>query len=76
MALPFIAPPGIPADRAKALKDTFMKIHKDPGFLADAERLKLDVSPIDGEAVEKLVHEMAGTPAPVLERFKTVSGLR
>lgn len=76
MALPFIAPPGVPADRAKALKDTFMKVHKDPGFLADAERLKLDVSPIDGEAVEKLVHEMAATPAPVLDRFKTVSGLR
>lgn len=76
MALPFIAPPGVPADRAKALKNTFMKIHKDPAFLADAERLKLDVSPIDGEAVEKLVHEMAATPKPVLERFKTVSGLR
>jgi tripartite-type tricarboxylate transporter receptor subunit TctC len=76
MALPFIAPPGIPADRAKALQEHFMGVNKDPAFVAEAEKLGLDVSPIDGKAVEKIVKEMASTPPAVLDRFKTVSGMR
>jgi tripartite-type tricarboxylate transporter receptor subunit TctC len=76
MALPFIAPPDVPADRAKALRDAFMATVKDPAFVAEAEKLELDVSPVDGEAVAKLVREMASTPKSVLDAFKTVSGMR
>jgi tripartite-type tricarboxylate transporter receptor subunit TctC len=76
MALPFIAPPDIPADRAKALRDAFMAAVKDPAFVAEAEKLDLDVSPVDGDAVAKLVRDMASTPPPVIEAFKTVSGMR
>jgi tripartite-type tricarboxylate transporter receptor subunit TctC len=76
MALPFIAPPNLPADRAKALQNAFMATMKDPGFVAEAQKLDLDVSPIDGAAVAKLVHDMASTPPAVIDAFKTVSGLR
>jgi tripartite-type tricarboxylate transporter receptor subunit TctC len=76
MALPFIAPPNIPADRAKLLRSAFEQSYNDKAFVADAEKLDLDVSPIDGDAVAKLVREMAGASPEVLERFKTVSGLR
>jgi tripartite-type tricarboxylate transporter receptor subunit TctC len=76
MALPFIAPPGLPADRAKALQDAFMATMKDPRFVAEAQKLDLDVSPIDGAAVAKLVHDMASTPPAIIDAFKTVSGLR
>ncbi|HTI88188.1 MAG TPA: tripartite tricarboxylate transporter substrate-binding protein [Alphaproteobacteria bacterium] len=76
MALPFIAPPNVPADRARALQDAFMATMKDPGFVAEAQKLDLDVSPIDGAAVAKLVHDMASTPPAIIEAFKTVSGLR
>jgi tripartite-type tricarboxylate transporter receptor subunit TctC len=37
MAIPFAAPPGVPADRANALQDAFMKMTSDPDYLADAE---------------------------------------
>jgi tripartite-type tricarboxylate transporter receptor subunit TctC len=76
MALPFIAPPGIPAERAKELRSAFEHSYKDKAFIADAEKLDLDVSPIDGPAVAKLVKDMATVSPAVLDRFKTVSGMR
>jgi tripartite-type tricarboxylate transporter receptor subunit TctC len=48
---PFIAPPGIPPDRAKALREAFLAAHRDPGLLAEAARLQLDISPVGGEEV-------------------------
>jgi tripartite-type tricarboxylate transporter receptor subunit TctC len=76
MALPFIAPPDIPADRARALREAFMATVKDPAFVAESEKLDIDVSPIDGDEVAKLVREMASTPPAVIEAFKNVSGMR
>ena len=46
MARPFAAPPGMPADRAKALQDAFVAAHRDPQFLAEADKLGLDISPV------------------------------
>jgi tripartite-type tricarboxylate transporter receptor subunit TctC len=63
---PFFAPPGVPADRAKALKTAFMETMKDPAFLADAQKLHLEIDPISGEQVEKLVKEAAATPPDVV----------
>src|SRR5205809_2989894 len=42
MGRPFLAPPGIPAERTAALRNAFMDAMKDPGFLAEAERMKLE----------------------------------
>jgi len=72
MALPFVAPPGLPPDRAKALRAAFMAVTKDPGFLADAHRLNLDVSPIDGDAVLRLVQEMEKTPKDIVAQFNSI----
>jgi tripartite-type tricarboxylate transporter receptor subunit TctC len=72
MALPFAAPPGVPVDRVKLLREAFMKTHQNAEFLAEAEKLKLDVSPIDGEAVETLIRRMASTPPAVITRFKSI----
>jgi tripartite-type tricarboxylate transporter receptor subunit TctC len=76
MALPFLAPPGVPPDRARALQDAFMKANTDPGFKADAEKLELDVSPIDGAKVAKLVATAMHTSPAVIERFKEISDLK
>jgi tripartite-type tricarboxylate transporter receptor subunit TctC len=72
MALPFAAPPAVPADRIALLRQAFMKAHADPDFLAEAKKLALDVSPIDGEAVQNLIRRMASTPPTVIERFKSI----
>jgi tripartite-type tricarboxylate transporter receptor subunit TctC len=75
MALPFLAPAGIPADRAAALKSAFMAMVKDREFLADAERSKLDITPIDGEAVRAIIAKMAATPRSVIERYNRITGI-
>ena len=45
LARPFAAPPGLPLDRANVLRDAFSAVVKDRDFLAEAERLGLEVSP-------------------------------
>jgi tripartite-type tricarboxylate transporter receptor subunit TctC len=73
-ALPYIAPPGIPADRAKALQDAFMEMTKDPAFIEGARRLSLDLSPIDGAAVKTMIEKAAATPKDVVKRYIEVVG--
>jgi tripartite-type tricarboxylate transporter receptor subunit TctC len=52
---PFLAPPGVPADRVQILRKAFMATMKDPDFLAEAERGKVEIRPLSGEQVEELV---------------------
>jgi tripartite-type tricarboxylate transporter receptor subunit TctC len=74
MALPLIAPPDLPADRTAALQSGFMAMVKDPAFIAEAEKMRLELSPIDGDAVRAVVARMRETPADVIEQFKTIAG--
>jgi tripartite-type tricarboxylate transporter receptor subunit TctC len=57
MGRPFVAPPGVPADRAAALRKAFMDTMKDKEFLAEAAKTKLEIVPVSGEALQKLVDE-------------------
>jgi tripartite-type tricarboxylate transporter receptor subunit TctC len=52
---PFLAPPGVPADRLAALRKAFMDTMKDPEFIAEADKAKLEITPIDGEKVQQIV---------------------
>jgi tripartite-type tricarboxylate transporter receptor subunit TctC len=72
MALPFLAPSGIPEDRAAALRTAFMAMVKDKDFLADAEKSKLDITPIDAEAVLDVIARMAATPKDVIARYTKI----
>lgn len=65
---PFFAPPGVPADRAKALQDAFMATMKDPQFLAEATQNKFEITPIDGAAMASYVDRIYATPPPILKR--------
>jgi tripartite-type tricarboxylate transporter receptor subunit TctC len=67
MARPFAAPPGIPAERAKALRDAFDATMKDPEFLAEAKKLDLEVRPVQGEKINALVSEIYSYPADVVK---------
>jgi tripartite-type tricarboxylate transporter receptor subunit TctC len=71
--LPFVAPPGIPADRAKALQQAFMAMCRDKGVLEEAAKLGIDMSPIDSEEILKLVSRMAATPKDVIARYNAIS---
>jgi tripartite-type tricarboxylate transporter receptor subunit TctC len=65
---PFVAPPELPADRLKMLRDAFDATMKDTEFLADAKRSKLDVEPEDGEHLAALIKKIYATPKPIIER--------
>jgi len=68
MGRPYLAPPGVPRDRADALRKAFMDTMNDKDFLADAERSKLEITPVSGEEIERLVAEIYKTPAAVAKR--------
>jgi tripartite-type tricarboxylate transporter receptor subunit TctC len=70
LSRPFTAPPGLPPDRVQALQAAFMAVHRDPQYLGEAERLKIDVSPIGGEEVLHAIEGIAGAPPDLLDYMK------
>jgi tripartite-type tricarboxylate transporter receptor subunit TctC len=56
----YVLPPGAPADRATALQNAFAKAFADKELLADAEKGKLEIDPLMGEDIHKLVVEFLG----------------
>jgi tripartite-type tricarboxylate transporter receptor subunit TctC len=69
---PIIAPPGVPPDRLKILRNAFNKTVGDAQFLAEAERRKLEIDPAPWEDIESLAKEAMTTPPDVIERMKKV----
>src|ERR1700722_13811784 len=67
---PFFAPPDLPPDRAATLRSAFAATMRDPAFLEDAQRARLDVSLVTGEEVGALLKESHGAPKDVLDRVK------
>jgi tripartite-type tricarboxylate transporter receptor subunit TctC len=66
MARPYAAPPGIPDDRRRALIAAFDATMKDPEFVADAEKLQADISPVTADEINKLLAEVYATPKDII----------
>lgn len=75
ISLPFALPPGVPEDRAKALQAAFMAMCADPAVLGEAEKLGIEMSPIDGATVLKSIARAAATPREVIARYNKLVGL-
>ena len=69
---PFVAPPGIPEDRADALRKAFEDTMKDPGFLAEMKGKKMDVSPIRWQDIPPLLKDFYATPQGVVEETRAI----
>jgi tripartite-type tricarboxylate transporter receptor subunit TctC len=67
---PFAAPPGLPAERAKVLQDAFVATHKDAGYLAEAHKLMIDVSPIDAAGVRRAIERIGAASPETLDYMK------
>jgi tripartite-type tricarboxylate transporter receptor subunit TctC len=67
---PFIAPPGMPVERTKVLRDAFTKAMTDPALLADAQKRRWDLDPSTGEELEATAKEIIVQPHEVIERMK------
>ena len=68
MGRPFLAPPGVPADRAAALRKAFMDTMADKEFLADADKAKMEITPVSGDELTKLVTEVYATPKAIAQK--------
>ncbi len=68
MGRPFLAPPGIPADRAEALRKAFIDTMADKDFIADAEKAQLEITPVSGKNIQSLVAEIYQTPAEIAKK--------
>jgi tripartite-type tricarboxylate transporter receptor subunit TctC len=66
---PFIAPPGLPPERLKMLRDAFDATMADPEFIAEANLRKLTVDPENGEQLEALIKKTYATPRPIIDRI-------
>jgi tripartite-type tricarboxylate transporter receptor subunit TctC len=72
MGRPFVAPPGIPADRTEALRKAFMDTMSDKEFLAEAEKAGLEITAVPGEQIQKLVAEVYKTPKEVADKAAAI----
>jgi len=71
-ARPYVLPPGTPKDRVQILRKAFMDTMKDPEFLADANKAKLDINPLDGAELEKNVKEVFNLDPALIPRAKEI----
>ena len=72
---PLAAPPQTPADRVAILRRAFDETMKDAAFLAEAQKLKIDVDPMTGADVETAIRQILATPADVIARTqKAIAG--
>jgi tripartite-type tricarboxylate transporter receptor subunit TctC len=69
-AWPFVAPPGVPADRVALLRRAFDATMQDPGFVSDARHLYLEVNPMSGAAMQAKIEHILGFDAAVISRAK------
>jgi len=68
----FFTTPGILPERLAVLRRAFDDTMKDPDFLAEAQRLRLGVSPLPGEELQKLVAQVSNLSPALLERVRAV----
>ncbi len=71
---PIVAPPGVPADRVKTLRDAFDKTVAEAAFLAEAERLRLEIDPTRWDEMESLAKDVMATPPDVVARMRKLLG--
>jgi hypothetical protein len=69
-ARPYAAPPGLPADRAAALRAAFEATLKDAEYLSEANKQKLEPELVTGAEIDETLARLYKTPKTVIERVK------
>jgi tripartite-type tricarboxylate transporter receptor subunit TctC len=67
-----LAPPGIPAERASALREAFAQMVKDPEFIAESKRRNLDVEAIPAADILKIVADDMKMSPDVVEATRAI----
>ncbi len=69
---PFVAPPDLPAERLRMLRDAFGATMRDGEFIADARKSKLELEPENGEHLAALIAKIYATPKPIVDRVTSL----
>jgi tripartite-type tricarboxylate transporter receptor subunit TctC len=69
---PIVAPPGIPTERLKILREAFLRTMKDPELLAEAKRKNFDITPSTGEELESLAKLVMSQPPEIISRVNVL----
>jgi tripartite-type tricarboxylate transporter receptor subunit TctC len=70
---PLFAPPGVPAKRVALLRKAYADTFKDPAFLKDAKRSRVEIGPITGKKVAAILKEAYGAPADIKAKLQAAS---
>lgn len=67
---PMMAPPAVPVERVKLLREAYAKALRDPDLAAEVDKSKLDMEPSTGEEIQNLFRELMDQKREVIERVK------
>jgi len=71
---PIFTTPGVPDDRVKALRAAFDKMVKDQAFIDEAKKSNLEIDPVSGEELQKIVNDIVATPKETAQRTAAIIG--
>ncbi|MFN3889708.1 MAG: Bug family tripartite tricarboxylate transporter substrate binding protein [Beijerinckiaceae bacterium] len=74
LSRPFAFPPNVPAERLSAMREAFMATMRDKEFLADAQKIGLDIDPVSGQEIEAALKRFASFPPQVLQKAAEAMG--
>jgi tripartite-type tricarboxylate transporter receptor subunit TctC len=69
-ARPLMAPPGTATDRVAVLRAAYEKVAKDPELLAEAKKMRIEVTPLSGEKLQGMAKEVMNQPPEVIAQIK------
>ena len=73
LSWPYAAPPDIPAERAAILQKAFMDTQNDPEYVAEADKQKMELSPIGGPEIKKVLEDLTAKLTPsLIERYNRI----
>jgi tripartite-type tricarboxylate transporter receptor subunit TctC len=72
LARPYVLPPETPAERVRAVREAFEATLRDPVFVAEAERARLDIDPVSGDELARAVQRLAELEPPVRATLRTL----
>jgi tripartite-type tricarboxylate transporter receptor subunit TctC len=75
MQQPFVAPPNVPADRVIMLRRAFEAMTRDPDFRKEVEALDLELDPVSGEDVQRIVRNVVETPAAIVQKVQAATAV-
>jgi tripartite-type tricarboxylate transporter receptor subunit TctC len=67
-----VAPPGLPEDRKQALRRAFDATMTDPEYLAEATARSLEVNPVSGADLDKLLDDLYATPPEIIAEIRAI----